>query len=69
MNSLLYHPTTHSSNPATIKQRIDFYVENNLFDVALNEFSCVVVSSETNFSKQEIINIDSAMSSLGYLRI
>jgi hypothetical protein len=68
MNSLIYYSSAHSSDLLKIKERINYYLENDSIVVLLNEFNHLVVNSSTIFSKQDIWAIDSAMSSLGYIR-
>ncbi len=67
MNQLYYISSIHSSDSDTVSDRINYYLGSNNLTVSEEE-SGMLISSNSIIDQLEVIKIDAAMSSLGYLR-
>ncbi len=67
MNQLYYISSIHSSDSDTVSDRINYYLGPNNLTVSEEE-SGMLISSNSIIDQLEVIKIDAAMSSLGYLR-
>lgn len=67
MTTLYYISNNHSFDSNTAVERITYYTDLTGISVT-EENSNLIVTSNEALSKVEIINIDAALSSLGYLR-
>lgn len=66
MNTFKYLSSNHSSGIEITRERISYYLDNNNFD--LIEDNGFTIIFQTNLTKSDIIKLDAAMSSLGYVR-
>jgi len=67
MNSLYYIASIHSSDSNTVSERINYYLGYNPFSVTEQD-SGILITSDNPIIDSDVMKIDSAMSSLGYLR-
>jgi len=65
MTTLKYTSSIHGSDPISIKDRVSYYLDNNNFEVLEDAF----IEFSEELTKDQIIKIDAAMASLGYVRI
>jgi hypothetical protein len=67
MSQLYYISSIHSSDSNTVSDRINYYIGPNTLTVSEEE-SGILITSNSVIDQLEVIKIDSAMSSMGYLR-
>jgi calcineurin-like phosphoesterase family protein len=67
MNQIYYISSIHSSDSNTVSARITYYIGVNNLLVEEHD-SGMLISSNNSITDSDVIIIDSAMASLGYLR-
>lgn len=66
MNTFKYLSSNHSSGLEITRDRISYYLDINDFN--LIEDSGFIITFQTSLAKSDVIKLDAAMSSLGYVR-